>query len=67
MFPSKGPWASQYIYTDDLQSKCNKNPEYKVLIGHNNGEQWEEIVAYNDLLQMIQDKTMLKTVYGASK
>ena len=41
---------------NDLEMKRAENFEYKVLVGHNDGEQWEEIVAYNDLVQMIQDE-----------
>ena len=47
-------WVDKY--KDDLQMKHTENIKYKVLIGHNDGEQWEEIVAYNNLVQMIQDE-----------
>ena len=31
------------------------NAQYRVLVGHDEGEKWEELVAYNDLCNLIND------------
>ena len=33
--------------------KRSENDQYRVLVGHEGGNQWEEIVAYNDLMDFI--------------
>jgi hypothetical protein len=30
---------------------------YQVLVGHNEGKKWEELVAYNNLMNLITDNT----------
>ena len=42
-------------YHKGLDNEREKNPKYKVLVGHEGGEPWEEIVAYNDLCNLIHD------------
>ena len=42
-------------YHKGLDNEREKNPHYKVLVGHEGGEPWEEIVAYNDLCNLIHD------------
>jgi hypothetical protein len=42
-------------YKKDLDKERNENAQYKVLVGHNEGERWEEVVAYNDLAQFIDE------------
>ena len=41
-------------YKDDLQMKRAKHMQYRVLVGHDGGNKWEEIVAYNDLVNFIE-------------
>ena len=42
-------------YHKDLDKARNENPMYRVLVGHDGGETWEELVAYNDLMNLITD------------
>ena len=42
-------------YHKGLEQAREKNPNYRVLVGHDGGEKWEEIVAYNDLMNLISD------------
>ena len=42
-------------YHKGLDNEREKNPKYKVLVGHDGGEPWEEIVVYNDLCNLIHD------------
>jgi hypothetical protein len=32
-----------------------KNAQYRVLMEHTDGEKWTEVVAYNDLVRLIND------------
>ena len=40
-------------HEDRTNHKRSENEQYRVLVGHNEGHQWEEIVAYNDLVDFI--------------
>jgi hypothetical protein len=42
-------------YKRHLSKERDANAQYKVLVGHDNDNTWEEIVAYNDLLNLIND------------
>jgi hypothetical protein len=38
-----------------LDRERNENPRYRVLVGHDEGERWEELVAYNDIMSYINE------------
>jgi hypothetical protein len=43
-------------YRDSLDVQRAKNAQYKVLMEHADGEKWTEVVAYNDLVRLINDE-----------
>jgi Reverse transcriptase (RNA-dependent DNA polymerase) len=42
-------------YKQGLEAKRLENIQYKVLVGHDGGGMWEEVVAYNDLVTFITE------------
>jgi hypothetical protein len=40
-------------YNRDLDKERNDNPMYRVMVGHDEGDKWEELVAYNDLVALV--------------
>jgi hypothetical protein len=43
-------------YRDSLDVHRAKNAQYKALMEHADGEKWTELVAYNDLVRLINDE-----------
>ena len=43
-------------FNKGLDTERNENPMYRVLVGHDGGEKWEELVAYNDLVTLVDDE-----------
>ena len=43
-------------YRHDLQTKRAEDIRYRVLVGHDDGDKWEETVAYNDIVNFIADE-----------
>jgi hypothetical protein len=42
-------------YKESLDVECAKNAQYRVLMEHADGEKWTEVVAYNDLVRLINE------------
>jgi Reverse transcriptase (RNA-dependent DNA polymerase) len=43
-------------YKESLDVERAKNAQYRVLMEHADGEKWTEVVAYNDLVRLINDE-----------
>ena len=54
-------------YHKNLDKARQANPKYRVLVGHDDGEKWEEIVAYNDLMNLITDNDSVDGVWNFRK
>ena len=44
-------------FNNDLDKERNENPTYRVLVGHDDGDKWEELVAYNDLVALVDGES----------
>jgi hypothetical protein len=58
--PDGTPYCAKIVervdkYKESLDVERAKNAQYRVLVEHVDGEKWTEVVAYNDLVRLIND------------
>jgi hypothetical protein len=47
-------------HKNSLAKECLTNAKYRVLVGHDKSNMWEEVVAYNDLVNFIEGTEAVK-------